>query len=56
MIPEEMLSDEVFDKQQKNVQKLLSPVCQPLKSAITSFPNGSKKRCSPCSSQRPSAS
>ena len=45
-----------YGKQQKNVQRLSSPVCQPLKSAIISFPNGSKKICRHYSNQRLSAS
>lgn len=43
MVPEKMLSDGVLQQAAKKVQKLLSPVYQHPKNAITSFPNGLKK-------------
>ena len=45
MIPEEMLSDEVLRQAAEKCAKAIIDSLQPPKNAITSFPNGSKKRC-----------
>lgn len=56
MVPEEMLSDEVLWQAAEKCAEAIIASLPPPKNAITSFPNGSKKRCRHCSSQRPSAS
>ena len=56
MIPEEMLSDEVLRQAaEKCAEAIIASLPAP-EDVITSFPNGSKKRCRHCSSQRLSAS
>ena len=56
MILEEILYDEVLQQAAEKCAEAIIVSLQLPKNAITSFPNGSKKRCKHCSSQRPSAS